>query len=192
MGAIEHPPLFAIPGVQHYLVYTWVVMVLLCVVSYLATRRLELVPHGVQNVMEMVLEQFLAMLDDVIGHDGRRYLPLIATLGLYILVSNLLGLIPGLMAPTGNLNTTAACALIVFVTAVHAPVSGHPRYHLPLIPLFAAYAAQAWAIRRELWTARRTWPLRVASVCAALLAVAWLREVLFVELERYLKALGWA
>jgi 4-amino-4-deoxy-L-arabinose transferase-like glycosyltransferase len=83
-------------------------------------------------------------------------------------------------------------ALIIFVTAVHAPVSGHPRYHLPLIPLFAAYAAQAWAIRRELWAARRSWPLRIASVCAGLLAVAWLREVLFVELERYLKALGWA
>ena len=56
------------------------------------------------------------MLDDVIGHEGRRYLPLIATLGLFILVSNLMGLVPGMVAPTANLNTTAACALIVFVT----------------------------------------------------------------------------
>ena len=47
---------------------------------------------------------------------GRRYLPLIATLGLFILTSNLMGLIPGLVAPTANLNTTAACALIVFIT----------------------------------------------------------------------------
>src|SRR5262249_23659283 len=116
MGAIEHPPVFAIPGLPHYIVYTWIVMVLLAVVSFAATRRLELVPRGVQNLMEMVLDFFLAMLEDVIGHDGRRYLPLIATLGLYILVANSLGLIPGLMAPTGNLNTTAACALIVFVT----------------------------------------------------------------------------
>jgi len=69
-----------------------------------------------QNAMEIVLERFLGMLDDVIGHQGRRYLPLIGTLGLFILLANLLGLVPGLVAPTANLNTTAACAIIVFVT----------------------------------------------------------------------------
>jgi F-type H+-transporting ATPase subunit a len=116
MGAIEHAPIFAIPGLPHHIVYTWVVMVLLALLSFGATRHLALVPRGLQNFMEVVLEQFLALLDDVIGHEGRRYLPLIATLGLYILLANLLGLIPGLVAPTGNLNTTVACALIVFVT----------------------------------------------------------------------------
>ena len=116
MGAIEHPPIVTVPGVPDHVLYTWIVMAVLFVLSFAATRHLELVPRGVQNVMEVVLEQFLALLDDVIGHDGRRYLPLIATLGLFILVSNLLGLIPGLIAPTGNLNTTAACALIVFIT----------------------------------------------------------------------------
>ncbi|MBI4590637.1 MAG: F0F1 ATP synthase subunit A [Candidatus Rokubacteria bacterium] len=89
-------------------------MAILIVVSILASRRLQLVPTGLQNFMEIVLEQFLTLLDDVVGHEGRRYLPLIATLGLFILTSNLLGLVPGLMAPTSNLNTTAACALIVF------------------------------------------------------------------------------
>jgi F-type H+-transporting ATPase subunit a len=116
MGAIEHPPIFTIPGLPDHVVYTWIVMAILCVLSFFATRHLSLVPRGLQNMMEMVIEQFLALLDDVIGHEGRRYLPLIATLGVYILVSNLLGLIPGLTAPTGNLNTTVACALIVFVT----------------------------------------------------------------------------
>jgi F-type H+-transporting ATPase subunit a len=115
MGAIEHPPILAIPGVPDHVVYTWIVMALLCVLSFLATRRLALVPRGVQNMMEILIEQFLTLLDDVIGHDGRRYLPLIATLGLYILVANLLGLIPGLVAPTANLNTTVACAVIVFI-----------------------------------------------------------------------------
>src|SRR6266511_524686 len=91
-------------------------MAVLIVVSFAATRHLGLVPRGIQNFMEVVLEQFLTLLDDVIGHAGRRYLPLIATLGLFILVSNLLGLIPGFIAPTGNLNTTASCALIVFIS----------------------------------------------------------------------------
>jgi F-type H+-transporting ATPase subunit a len=54
------------------------------------------------------------MIDDVIGPDGRRFLPLIATLGLFILTGNLISLVPGLAGPTANLNTTAACALIVF------------------------------------------------------------------------------
>ncbi len=116
MEAIEHPPLFAIPGVPDHLTYTWLVMVILIVVSAAASRRLQLVPRGLQNFMEIVLEQFLSLLDDVVGHEGRRYLPLIATLGLFILTSNLLGLVPGLMAPTSNINTTAACALIVFFT----------------------------------------------------------------------------
>jgi F-type H+-transporting ATPase subunit a len=116
MGAIEHPPIFTVPGVPEHVLYTWIAMVILMVVSFAATRDLALVPRGLQNFMEMVLDLFVALLDDVIGHEGRRYLPLIATLGLFILVSNLLGLIPGLVAPTGNLNTTAACALIVFIT----------------------------------------------------------------------------
>ncbi len=116
MEAIEHPPLFTIPGVPDHLTYTWVVMAILAVVSILASRRLQLVPVGLQNFMELVLEQFLTLLDDVVGREGRRYLPLIATLGLFILTSNLLGLVPGLIAPTSNLNTTAACALIVFFT----------------------------------------------------------------------------
>jgi F-type H+-transporting ATPase subunit a len=116
MGAIEHPPIFTVPGVPDHVLYTWIAMALLIVLAFAARRRLERVPRGAQNVMEVLLEQFLALLDDVIGHDGRRYLPLIATLGLFILTCNLMGLIPGLMAPTGNLNTTAACALIVFIT----------------------------------------------------------------------------
>jgi len=116
MGALEHPPILRLPGIPDHVAYTWLVMAVLIVVAFVASRRLELVPRGAQNFMEVVLEQFLTLLDDVMGHDGRRYLPLIATLGLFILVSNLMGLVPGLPAPTANLNTTAACALIVFFT----------------------------------------------------------------------------
>ncbi len=116
MGVIEHPPILQLPGIPNHVTYTWLAMVILVVVSVAASRRPSLVPRGVQNFMEVVLEQFQALLDDVIGHEGRRYLPLVATLGLFILVSNLLGIVPGLISPTANLNTTAACALIVFFT----------------------------------------------------------------------------
>src|SRR5215475_6721157 len=116
MDAIEHPPIFSLPGVPDHVTYTWLIMIFLVVLSWLATRQAALVPQGVQNLMEVVLEQFNGMIDDVLGHDGRRYLPFIATIGLFILTGNLMSLIPGLERPTANLNTTAACALIVFFT----------------------------------------------------------------------------
>ena len=115
MGAIEHPPIFRLPGIPDHVTYTWLVMLILTALAYVASRNIQLVPRGAQNFLEVVLEQFLQLIDDVMGHEGRRYLPLIATLGLFILVGNLMGLVPGLTGPTGNLNTTAACALVVFV-----------------------------------------------------------------------------
>jgi F-type H+-transporting ATPase subunit a len=116
MELIEHPPILHIPSIPDHVLYTWVVMGILVVLSIVATRRVSVVPTGTQNFMELVLDQFVKELDETIGHEGRRYLPLIATLGLFILTSNLMGLVPGLVAPTANLNTTAACALIVFIT----------------------------------------------------------------------------
>ena len=116
MGAIEHPPIFRLPGIPDHVTYTWLAMIVLTVIAYAASRNVQLVPRGTQNLMEVVLEQFLSMIDDVMGHKGRRYLPLIATLGLFILVANLMSLVPGLTGPTTNLNTTAACALIVFLS----------------------------------------------------------------------------
>src|SRR5204863_8694960 len=99
-----------------HVTYTWLVMIILAGVAFMATRRLELVPRGAQNAMEVVLEQIQGLIDDVMGPQGRQYLPLIATLGLFILVGNLMSVIPGFATPTANLNTTAACALIVFLT----------------------------------------------------------------------------
>jgi len=115
MEALEHPPIFRLPGIPDHVTYTWLVMVILAAITFAASRNLQLVPRGLQNFLEVVLEQFMQMIDDVMGHEGRRYLPLLATLGLFILTSNLMSLVPGLAGPTGNLNTTAACAIVVFV-----------------------------------------------------------------------------
>jgi F-type H+-transporting ATPase subunit a len=116
MEIIDHPPILRLPGIPDHVTYTWIAMLVLIALAFVASRHLETVPRGAQNFMEMLLEQFNRQLDEVIGDGGRRYLPLIATLGLFILLSNLMGLVPGLASPTANLNTTAACALIVFFT----------------------------------------------------------------------------
>ena len=104
---------------EHHLVvvsYTWFIMALLALFSFLATRRMNILPAGFQNVMEVVVEGFDNLITESMGHEGRKFFPLIATLGLYILTSNLLGLIPGFESPTSNLNTTVSMAVVVFVT----------------------------------------------------------------------------
>ncbi len=55
------------------------------------------------------------MLRDIVGPKGPSYLPLVGTIGAFILVSNLIGLVPGFMAPTSSINVTLGCALTVWV-----------------------------------------------------------------------------
>ena len=103
---------------EHHLVvvsYTWFVMAMLALFSFLATRRMSVLPGKFQNVMEVIIGGLDTLLTDTMGHEGRKFFPLIATLGLYILSSNLLGLIPGFESPTANLNTTVSMAIVVFV-----------------------------------------------------------------------------
>ena len=103
---------------EHHLVvvsYTWFVMAFLAFFSFLATRRLNIYPGKFQNFMEVVIGGLDSLLTDTMGPEGKRFFPLIATLGLYILTSNLLGLIPGFESPTANLNTTVSMAIVVFV-----------------------------------------------------------------------------
>ncbi|MCK9275937.1 MAG: F0F1 ATP synthase subunit A [Syntrophales bacterium] len=90
-------------------------MLLLILLSYLATRRLDLYPNRVQNIMEVFLGGLDNLLVDTMGEEGRKFFPLIATLAIFIMIANLLGIIPGFESPTSNLNTTASMALIVFL-----------------------------------------------------------------------------
>jgi F-type H+-transporting ATPase subunit a len=140
VDVIEHPPIFRLPGIPDHVTYTWLAMLILAGLAFAASRNVALVPRGVQNLLEVVVEQFRQMIDDVMGPAGRPYLPLIATLGLFILVGNLLGLVPGMNGPTTNLNTTAACALIVFVAyhwigvRKHGPVN-YLKHFMGPVPL---------------------------------------------------------
>ena len=133
--ALEHPPLILLPNflsglgvpgeyLPAYITFTWLVMALLVGGSMLATRKLTAVPGPVQNFAELVVELFEGFLDQMI-HGGRRYLPLVGTAGLFILTSNLLGVIPGFQPPTANWNTTVALALTVFVAYNYYGIRRH-------------------------------------------------------------------
>jgi F-type H+-transporting ATPase subunit a len=96
------------------LVMSWLSVLIILVVSWLATRRLEQVPKGFQNLLEWILGIIYQFADDMVGPTAPRYYPLFAMLFIFILVSNLMGLIPGLVSGTSRLSTTVALALVVF------------------------------------------------------------------------------
>jgi F-type H+-transporting ATPase subunit a len=98
-----------------YIVMSLVVAVVLIVFFGLASRKLNLVPSKLQSILELIIQTFENLLVDIVGEQGKKYLPLVATIGLFILVCNLLGLVPGFMSPTSKLNVTVGCALAVFV-----------------------------------------------------------------------------
>src|SRR6266568_3028317 len=105
--------------------YTWLIIAPLLILSLLATRSLKSIPSGLQNFMEVVVGGIENMVVETMGEHGRPFLPLIATLAIFILVSNLIGLVPGFFPPTANINTTAACAVVVFVTTHVVGVKEH-------------------------------------------------------------------
>jgi F-type H+-transporting ATPase subunit a len=101
--------------VPDYIVMCIFVAIFLIFVFGLASRRLSLVPSRRQSVLEIIIQMFEGLLTDIIGEQGKRYLPMIGTIGLFIFSANMLGLVPGFMSPTSKLNVTAGCALAVFV-----------------------------------------------------------------------------
>ena len=110
IGLINHNHEFLIGA--HIVLVGIIVLVL----AKLATKSMQLVPSGVQNLMEAYLEGVISMGKDVIGVElARKYLPLIATIGLLVLIGNLIGIIPGFESPTSNVNMTLVLALVVFI-----------------------------------------------------------------------------
>lgn len=107
------------------IVYTWFVMAILVALSLLVRSNLQKIPGKLQNFIELVVGSIEKMIVDNIGEKGRPFYPLIATLALFILVCNLIGLIPGFYPPTANLNTPVACAIIVFLTTHIVGIKQH-------------------------------------------------------------------
>jgi len=97
--------------------YTWALMFVLVVGSWLVTRRLSIgLKHSRwQNTLEIVVLAIERQIADVGGRDPRRHIGYLGTLFLYVAAASLCTIIPGYEPPTGSLSTTAALALSVFV-----------------------------------------------------------------------------
>ena len=169
---MEHPYLFFVKlfeliGLGHFahtythVVYTWVVMTLLIIFGIIAGRKTNLIPTKMQNVFELVISAMEDFMVDVAGEDIRWFFPFLATIFLYVFISNLLGLIPGFFSPTANLNTTASCALVV-VLFTHA--IGIKRHGFKYIKHFLG---PVW------WLSPLILPIEIIQHCARVLSLSF-------------------
>ena len=105
------------------LVFTWITIFVLALVSFLITRNLKTegrISKG-QNILEALIETINNQIKQISQQEPGKYLPFIGTLFIFILVANIFSIIPGYIAPTGSLNTSIALAICVFLSV---PVYG--------------------------------------------------------------------
>jgi len=130
-AAAEHAPEFPnlVEILNHYfhsgftqflfeyriVVYSVVVAIFLSLLAFAAYRKRALIPGPAQNLMEWIVEVLTNMVVSILGERGRKLVPFIGTLFIYIFCMNLLGLIPGMFSSTSKLNTTLALAVCVFL-----------------------------------------------------------------------------
>lgn len=120
--------------ITNSLLMTWVVMGLLFLLAIASTRKLSLIPNHFQSIVEIIIEGLYSFFSSVVGHHVKMIFPLVASLFLFIIVSNWSGLLPGvgtigfteqlehgtafipvLRGPTADLNMTIALAIIAVI-----------------------------------------------------------------------------
>lgn len=111
------------------LVTMWAAMTFVVIMSFIGTRKLAIIPNKVQAFCESLMGFFWGLTDSMIGHGGRKHIPLVASLFLFIVTANLMGQLPlkliemkhgELASPTNDINLTAAMAVIVLIYYVFA------------------------------------------------------------------------
>lgn len=122
------------------LVTMWITMGLLIIAAFIMTRKLSIVPEKAQTLAEIIMGYFMGLTDNM-GEEGKKHVPLLATLFLFIISANLIGQLPWRLyhiksggefaSPTNDLNMTAAMAIIVVIYYIGAGVMKKgPKYFL--------------------------------------------------------------
>jgi F-type H+-transporting ATPase subunit a len=129
---MEHPILFLdlLLGafkvhIPPHVTYTWVIMLLLVGLGILAGKKISMVPTGAQNVFELIIGGLEDFMVEITGEEGRAFFPYICTVFLFIACCNLIGLLPGFLSPTANINTPLALALCTFLYTHYLGVKFH-------------------------------------------------------------------
>lgn len=98
-----------------HLIMAFIVTVILVIFFKLTVRNLALFPKKMQTLLETLYLFLRNHVDDMIGKEGRKFIPALGTLGLFIALANLLGLLPEMSSPTANMNVPAGCAIFIFL-----------------------------------------------------------------------------
>lgn len=156
-GMISHDHTFI------FLTHMILSAVIVLVIAKIATASMRIVPRGTQNVMEAYLGGVISMGADVMGkEEARKYLPLVATIGLFVGVANLVGVIPGFEAPTSSLNMTLALALVVFF---YYNFEGIRRNGV--VKYFAHFLGPVW------WLAWLMFPIEIVSHISRIISLSF-------------------
>jgi len=99
-----------------YIVMCMLIVLFVTIMGLLVSRGLSVEnPGRIQIVFEDLIAAVIGLLNEWIGPKGRQFLPLVSTLGLFILLGNYMGLVPGFMSPTSSINVTLGCAITIWV-----------------------------------------------------------------------------
>jgi len=162
-------------AVTRTVITTWVIMLILSLISWATSRRLSFEPSRSQVVIEGVVEAIDDAIRAVLPEHSRQVLPFIATLWIFIIVANLIGIIPQIDSPTSDLSLTAALAVLVFLS-VHwfgirtQGFSTYVRHYLTPSPLFLPFHIIS-EITRTLTLAVRLFGNMMSLELAALLVL---------------------
>jgi len=133
------------------------------VLGKMAVSNLKLVPSGTQNLMEAYLSGVLAMGEDVMGKShAKKYVALVATIGLFVGIANLIGIIPGFEAPSSSLNMTLSLALTVFIYYNFLGIKVHG-----FINYFKHFAGPVW------WLAWLMFPVEIVSHISRIISLSF-------------------
>jgi len=133
------------------------------ILAKIAMSNLQLVPKGTQNLMEAYINGALQMGTDVMGKElARKYVGLAATIGLFVGIANLIGIIPGFEAPSANLNMTLTLALSVFIYYNYLGIKTHG-----VIKYFKHFTGPVW------WLAWLMFPVEIVSHFSRIISLSF-------------------
>jgi len=111
--------------IPHNVTHAFLASAILIAVALAVRGSIQMVPRGIQNFMETIVDVIWKLVDENIGHWSKQLFPFIMTIFLFILLCNLMGLVPGFASPTSNVNTNAAMAIPVFLATHYYGIRVH-------------------------------------------------------------------
>jgi len=134
---------YNIPHISTTVLMILVVWFIILILFLAVSRKISVIPSKLQGFFEIIFEFIINLADEIIGSDAVKYYPLFLGIFFFILVANLIGIIPGLVSPTSNINIPLSLAVIVFI---YYNVQGFLKYKLSYFRHFIIPGLPFWML----------------------------------------------